>query len=94
MPDYVSAPTGDEQWHMMSGKHAREGMADEPEQTFLYLDRNEQVLFQPGKPPERGPINPTARKALDQIPEVNRKLQEDLPGIMKQSREALRQQGK
>ena len=92
LPDYVSAPAGDGQWQMMPAKQAREGLADEPEQTFFYLDRNEQVLFQPGKPPERGPINPVARRALDPIPETNRKLREELPGIMKQAREAQRQQ--
>jgi hypothetical protein len=77
---------------MMSPKYAREELADEPEQTFFYLDRNEQILFVPGQDPQRGPINPVARRALDQVPDAEQKLRESLPGIMEQSREALEQQ--
>lgn len=95
MPDYVERPGPEGQTSITPGKYARrEDVAKAPEQLFHYLDRNEQVAFRPGQPPQRAPINPDSRRMLDQIPAEEERLRKELPGIMKQSREALRQQGK
>ena len=95
MPDYVETPGAEGRTSITPGKYARqEDVAKAPEQLFHYLARNEQVAFRPGQPPQRGPINPDSRRMLDQIPAEEERLRQDLPGIMKQAREATRQQGK
>jgi plasmid stabilization system protein ParE len=93
-PDFVDAPMAGGQRQMMRPQYARREIADSPEQIFYYVDRDEQVAFLPGQPPARGPINPMARRALDQLPAEEQRLKQELPEIMRQTREELRRQGK
>ena len=94
MPDYVEAPGTEGRTTITPGKYARQSdVTEAPEQVFHYLARNEQVAFRPGQPPKRGPINPDSRRMLDQIPAEEERLRQELPGIMKQARDATRQQG-